>query len=397
MAVPEFADWCTVNMPGPDGVLEQVAIVHSDPKRVEFARRLNARFPTRVGDPGMGEVVETGEPQLLEIPDEALRDAARSDEQYELISGLGLRSAIIVPIKAGGQVTGVITFVTAESGRVFDDRDLEVGAELARRAGVAIENARLFEQRSAIAHTLQEALVPEELPEIPGWELATHYSPAAEGTQVGGDFYDAFPVPDGWMLVIGDVAGRGVDAAAVTALCRYTLRTSGSLNGSMEVAVSQLNDWLLEQGEAGICTVVALTLLEDGEVQLMSAGHPPPLLLRDRGVEPLEDHGPMLGFARDADWPCQKFRIEPGEQLLLYTDGVIELAGERERFGEQRLRDAVAGAASPSDVLDRIATAHGRFSADPSEDDIAIVAVMRRPSAVSEAPARHPAASSTGA
>lgn len=397
MTVPEFADWCSVSMPRRDGVMEPVALAHADPGRVQLARRLSEQNPTRVGDPGAGEVVRTGKPQLMEIPDEMLGERARSDEHYELIAGLGLRSAIAVPIEAGDEVIGAITFATAESGRIFDEHDLDVGAELARRAGIAIENARLFEQRSAVAHTLQEALVPEGLPEIPGWELATLYSPAAEGTQVGGDFYDAFPVPGGWMLVIGDVAGRGVDAAAITALCRYTLRTSGSLNGKMEIALSQLNDWLLEQGEAGICTAVAMTLRGDGEAELISAGHPPPLLLRDGAVEPLDEHGPMLGFTRRPDWPCHRFRIEPGEQLLLYTDGVIELAAESERFGEQRLRETVAGAVSPSDALDRIKAAHGRFSADPSDDDIAIVGVMRRPAAPSGAPERHPAASSTSA
>jgi PAS domain S-box-containing protein len=397
MAVPGFADWCGVSMPRRDGILEQVAVAHADPAKVELARRLSAEFPSRVGEPGVGEVIADGRAQLLEIPDEMLRESARSPEHYELIKGLGLRSAIVVPVRAGGEVIAGITFVTAESGRVFDERDLEVGSELARRAAVAIENARLFEQRSAVARTLQEALVPEGLPEVPGWEIATEYSPAAQGTQVGGDFFDAFRVADGWMVVIGDVAGRGVDAAAVTALARYTLRTAGSLNGEMDVALDQLNDWLLEQGEAGICTAVTMTLRDDGEVELISAGHPPPLLLREGTVEPLEDRGPMLGFTRSPGWPLHRFRIEPGEQLLLYTDGVIELAGESERFGEARLQESVAGAGSPSETLRRIADAHRRFSADPSEDDIAIVAAMRRPSSVSAAPERRPAASSTGA
>jgi PAS domain S-box-containing protein len=392
VAIPDFADWCSVNFPRRDGVLAQAAVAHRDPEKVALARRLHADYPTRIEDPGMGEVVRTGVPQLMEIPDELLRERARSDEHYAVLSQLGLRSAIVVPIQDGKDTIGVMTFATAESGRVFDEQDRDVAAELARRAGVAIQNARLFEQRSAVAHTLQEALIPAALPEIPGWDVATVYSPAAEGTQVGGDFYDAFPVPTGWMLVIGDVAGRGIDAGAITALCRYTLRTSGSLNGKMEIAVSQLNDWLLEQGEAGICTVAALTLQDDGEAEMICAGHPPPLILRDGEVHPLEEHGPMLGFAREVSWPIQRFRLEQGDQLLLYTDGVIELPGESGRFGEDRLRRAVADAASPAEALARIGSAHRRFSSEPSEDDIAMVAVMRK-KAANEELARPPAAS----
>jgi PAS domain S-box-containing protein len=396
VAIPDFADWCSVNFPRRDGVFEQAAVAHRDPAKVALAQRLSAEYPSRIDDAGMGEVARTGAPQLLEIPKERLRDLARSEEHHAVLSELELRSAILVPIHDGKETIGVMTFVTAESGRVFDELDRDIAAELARRAGVAIQNARLFEQRSTVAHTLQEALIPAALPEIPGWEVATVYSPASEGTQVGGDFYDAFQVPSGWMLVIGDVAGRGVDAGAITALCRYTLRTSGSLNGKMEIAISQLNDWLLEQGEAGICTVAALTLHDDGEAELISAGHPPPLILRHGQVLPLEEHGPLLGFSPEASWPVQRFRLEPGDQLLLYTDGVTELPGESDRFGEDRLRKAVAGATSPAEALDRIDSAHRRFSSEPSEDDIAMVAVMRKAAASGE-PARRPAASATAA
>jgi serine phosphatase RsbU (regulator of sigma subunit) len=312
------------------------------------------------------------------VPDELLRRAGTDGALYELLKGLGPRSAIVVPIEGGGAETlGVITFVTAESGRVFKEQDLVVAEELARRAGVALVNSRQYEQRSAVAHTLQQALIPSDLPEIPGWQLSSLYYPAVEGTEVGGDFYDAFPIPGGWMLVIGDVCGRGTDAASVTALARHTLRAAGALSGDMVTAIAQLNGWLLERGRGGICTVLTIVLRDWGEAEIVSAGHPPPLLIRGLEVLPLEERGPMLGFMPEASWPVQRVQLEPGDQLVLYTDGVTELAGEAERFGEERLRATVSGARSPDAVLERVRAAHEAFSERPPEDDLAMLTVMR--------------------
>ena len=195
------------------------------------------------------------------------------------------------------------------------------------------------------------------------------------------------------MLVIGDVCGRGVDAASVTALARHTLRTAGALSGDLVTAVAQLNRSLLEGGEDGICTVATILLRDSGEAEIVSAGHPPPLLLRGAEVLPLEERGPMLGFMRNANWPVQRLQLEPGDQLVLYTDGVIELEGEHERFGEERLRATVSGAGSPQAVLERVRAAHDAFSGRPGEDDLAIVGVMRT-GASSQAAARRAASSS---
>ncbi|MDP9189623.1 MAG: SpoIIE family protein phosphatase [Actinomycetota bacterium] len=384
MAVPEFADWCSVNLPRSDGVLEQVAVAHVDPDKIEFARRLNRRFPSRIGDPGMGQVVMTGVSQLTDIPEEMLRRSAHNDEHFEIINGLGLRSAVVVPIPGPERPFGVISFVTAESRRVFAQADLRLAEELGRRAGVAIENSRLYSQRSAAAHALEEALVPGELPDVPGWRLASLYRPASEGSEVGGDFYDAFQIPGGWMVVIGDVCGRGVDAASVTALARYTLRTAGALSGDMITALTQLNRWLLERGDSSsICTVVTMTLTETGEVQIASAGHPPPLLLRGEEVVALEEHGPILGMTEDGHWPLQSIKLEPGDQLLLYTDGVTEFEGTDGRFGELRLRASISGSRSPQEAVERVRAAHQAFSPEPWDDDIAILALMHETVAVS--------------
>ncbi|MDP9228088.1 MAG: SpoIIE family protein phosphatase, partial [Actinomycetota bacterium] len=395
MAVPQFADWCAVTLPRDDGLLEQVAVAHIDPDKVHFARELNARFPSWLDERGLGETIRERRSGLSDVPDELLRKAAHDDEHFELLKGLGLRSVISVPISSGERASGAIgaiSFVTAESGRTFDQADLPLAEELGRRAGVAIENARLYSERAEVARTLEQALLPQELPAIPGWRISSLYRPASDESDVGGDFYDAFPIEGGWMMAMGDVCGRGVDAASVTALARYTLRTAGSLSGDMVTALTQLNSWLLQRGEgADLCTAVIVVLRDSGEVQIVNAGHPPPLLMREGEVSTVEAHGPMLGFSDDASWPVESLTLAPDDQLFLYTDGVIELAGEHDRFGEARLRATLAGADEPDAAVDRVRRALYSFADEP-DDDIAMITVMREGQAVSAAPEASPKA-----
>ena len=254
LAVPELADWCGVNMPDRSGMIRQVAVVHSDPAKVEFARKLAQQYPTYTSDDsGSAQVLRDGQPQLVpEIPDELLTEAVDDPELLELVRGLGMRSVVMVPMVApSGKPTGVISFVNAESGRVFTEADLALCTEIGRRAGLAVENARLYSERSTIARTLQRALLPPALPEIPGFGLATLYRPAGQENWVGGDFYDAFEVNGGWMVVVGDVAGRGAPAASLTAFTRHVLRTAAQLHDDPLDAVAFLNRQLFERAGRG--------------------------------------------------------------------------------------------------------------------------------------------------
>lgn len=226
MAVPAFADWCSVSLPREDGVLDPVAVAHVDLERVRFAHEVRERYPQRIDAPELEGFLQARRAERIEISDEMLREAARDEEHYRLLAGLGLRSAIRVPMFAGDELLGVVSFVTGEAGRTLTEADVGVAEELARRASVAIQNAELFEERSRAAVTLENALRPPRLPAIPGWRAASFYEPASGGGQVGGDFYDSFRVGDEWALMIGDVGGRGVEAAALTAMARYTLRTA---------------------------------------------------------------------------------------------------------------------------------------------------------------------------
>jgi PAS domain S-box-containing protein len=390
LAVPDLADWCGVSMPDRGGAIRQVAVVHSDPAKVEFARELARRYPSHVDDEGgSAEVLRTGQSQLIpEIPDELLDQAVQDPEQRELVRSIGMRSAVSVPMAAAaGPPTGVISWVNAESGRVFSVADLELLEEVGRRAGIAIENARLYEERSNIARTLQRALLPPALPEIPGFSLATLYRPAGRENWVGGDFYDAFAVKGGWMVVVGDVAGRGAPAAALTAYSRHVLRTAAQLHDDPLDGVPYLNQQLHDRPGAALCTVCCVLLRErraEAEATIVCAGHPLPYLVRTEGggPEPIGQWGQMLGAWTPGEFPRTTTTLAAGDLLVLYTDGVVDTVGATERYGDERLQATLAGARDPDDALRRIEDALVEFETGEHVDDTAALAIARAPVAV---------------
>ena len=212
LAVPDLADWCAIELPDDRGRLQQVALAHVDPERVAAGRALRERYPPDPDAPtGAPAVMRSGEPQLLaDIPDSVLVDGAQDAEQLEGIRALGLRSAMIVPMITGGRALGTMTLVYAESGRRYAERDLAFAQELASRAANAIENSRLYTELADVAGTLQASLLPEQLPDLPGWTFAADYRPGQRGAEVGGDFYDVFEVDGGHVVLLGDVTGKGV-------------------------------------------------------------------------------------------------------------------------------------------------------------------------------------------
>jgi serine phosphatase RsbU (regulator of sigma subunit) len=299
-----------------------------------------------------------------------------------------MRPVVMVPmVAAGGAPTGVISFVMAESGRVFNESDLALFEEIGRRAGIAVENARLYEERSTIARTLQRALLPPALPEIPGYSLATLYRPAGRENWVGGDFYDAFPVKDGWMVVVGDVAGRGAPAASLTAFTRHVLRTAAQLHDDPLDGVAFLNRQLFDRPGPALCTACCVLLREQGpdaEATVVCAGHPQPFALRADGPpEQVGRWGSMLGAWTQAEFPRATTRLAAGELLVLYTDGVTDAVGERERYGEERLEATIADAREPQDVLRRIEDSLVDFEEGEQADDTCALAIARLPLASS--------------
>jgi PAS domain S-box-containing protein len=384
LVVPQLADWCSVHLATASGEIRQGAVAHSDPAMLELAAEYRERWPVRPDEPGgPAAVIRTGRSELVaDIPDEVLVESIPDPERLALLRKLGLRSVIVVPIAAAGKTLGALTLVSAESRRAFTETDLAIAEELGRRAGTAVEHARLYAERTHIARTLQTGLLPPRLPAIPGWASAALYRPAGEENWVGGDFYDAFEVRDGWMLVVGDVVGRGPEAAALTAVSRYTLRATGRLVGSPVAALEQLNRELLERPGTALCTVAALVLREveggGAKVDVVSAGHPQPLLVRDGTAHPIEAAGALLGAFVDERWEETTVDVAPGDILVLYTDGVLDARGPDGRFGEDRLRAVLGDGRTADDAVAAIDAALSAFQAG-EDDDTAVLAVQRTP------------------
>lgn len=381
LTVPSFADWCAVDI-FDDGGVERVALAHPDPAKLELAHQLGREYPPDLtSDRGLGAVIRTGQAEIYpQITDAMIEQGAQDERHLELIRSLGMHSAIVAPMKSGAVVTGALTFVNAGSERRFDGDDLAFAEALAARAGTAVENARLYTRLSQTAATLQASLLPERLAQPPGWRLAASYSAGERGTEVGGDFYDTFDVPGGWMVVLGDVTGKGVKAAALTALARHTAKTAARFDPRPAAVMAHVNQVLREQPELSIVTVVCALFRETRsgiEVSLVSAGHPLPLRVEADGtVVPLGRYDVVLGVVDDGEWAESVAGVAPGDTLLFYTDGVTDTQGAEDRFGEERLLDVAGAGPSRADALiARLEQRLEEFAATDRDDDRAMLAV----------------------
>jgi PAS domain S-box-containing protein len=385
LLVPQLADWCAIYVADAKG-LPLAAVAHADPEKIRFAWEYDERWPVELDAPGgPGAVLRSGRPELLEVTDAMLASGARDSDQLALLRTIGVRQALTVPIVASGEPIGALSLVSAESGRAITDDDVALAAELGRRAGTALDNARMVRERTRIARTLQAGLLPPRLPAIPGWASAALYRPAGRENWVGGDFYDAFRIEDGWMLVVGDVAGRGAEAASLTAMARYTLRATGQSVGSPLAALEQLNRELLERAGTALCTVACAVLKEDDDgahADVVCAGHPLPLLIREGHVEAVGAWGPLLGAFADERWRTVRVPVAPGDVLVLYTDGVLDAKGPADRFGEDRLRDALTGSATADDAVAAVDRALAAWREGDQDDDTAVLAIQRAPAPV---------------
>jgi serine phosphatase RsbU (regulator of sigma subunit)/PAS domain-containing protein len=386
LATPDFADGCVVSVQGENGMIERVAVAHRNPGRREAMRRLADEYREVIESSSpLAEVLRGREPALFEVTDEMLRAGARDAEHLNLMRAVGAGSAMVVPMAAGAKVVGALTLVADATSRRFDDVDLEVAVEFGRRAGLAVENARVTELRTEIATTLQRGLLPPDLPPMRGWRVATMYRPAGELNEVGGDFYEAFRIEGGWMIVLGDVVGRGADAAALTALARHTIHTAGALTSDPIAALRALNSRLREGERIPLCSA-AVVVLEDRPSEAagaiaVAAGHPLPLLVRGSSLSEAAGPGPLLGALPDPHWTTCEVELQPGDQLIVYTDGVTDARSGDELFGDQRLRVQLTGSGRPEAAVARVERALTRFAGDTVADDAALVAIMREGSA----------------
>jgi serine phosphatase RsbU (regulator of sigma subunit)/PAS domain-containing protein len=504
LAVPELGDWCAVHLLDQAGLVEQVAVAHARPDQEDLVAELQRRYPPDPDAPtGVPAVIRSGRPELYPvISDELLRQGARDADHLRLIRALRLSSVMIVPMVARGRTVGAITFAFAGPGREYGTEELQLAEELGRRAGLAIENARLLQAEQAahrrlralqsvtdvalnhldlddllnellarvrditgsdlaevllvdaelqeeritvsgrieaepagtvriplkagddvlgamrllfseartvapedvellelvadraaraIAHarvydqlrttsvTLQRSLLPASLPSLPGHEVAVRYLPGQQGAEVGGDFYDVFPLPDGrYAVVVGDVVGRGVAAAADMGQLRATLRAYAYDRPDPAAALEQLDALTDGLGGVSFATIALLALdPRDGRVDVALAGHLPPLLRGADGSCRRLDFPPGLPIgAPPGPRRTDAFTLEPGGGVLLYTDGVVERRGEAldERIDE--LCALVSGAAAEPDALVERVLAE-LVPGGRTDDDVALVAVRR--------------------
>ncbi|HTD57933.1 MAG TPA: GAF domain-containing SpoIIE family protein phosphatase [Solirubrobacteraceae bacterium] len=383
LVVPQIADWCAIDLLDGGREIERVATHHVDPARLQLAERLDREYRPTLDEPlGVPEVIRTGEARIFtEIPPEALAEYSRDSEHLALLSAVGANAVIIVPMIGAAGTIGAITLVSSESTHKLSQADLALAERLARRAGTAVENARLYTERSRIAHTLQQALLPESLPQVPGAEIVARYCAAGELNEVGGDFYDVLEQgAERWMLMIGDVCGKGPRAAGVTALARHTLRAAAMSGQMPPQMLGTLHRALRRQPPgADLCTVCLVTMertSKGARLKIALAGHPPPLLIDPEGrARPIGRPGTLLGVLDSIEFAETDAELQPGETLLLYTDGVVEAGRPNAQLGEEGLIELCRAAPTLGlgELLERIEHAALDRAEESLRDDLALL------------------------
>ncbi|EPD65769.1 SpoIIE family protein phosphatase [Streptomyces sp. HGB0020] len=399
MTVPTLATWCAVYTIADQASEPYLSyVLHEDEELIDGIKSLLSKVPPPDPVPTPGARVWTAPGEVAHQA--ALRSSMRSlglsgGPTHQVASGIGPTLAtasavggetVVLPLVARNRVIGMLT-LGKPTDEHFRQEILELAEDLSRRAALALDNARLYSERTAISQSLQRSLLPPELPLIDGVEVEVIYRAAGEGNEVGGDFYDLFPISDGaYGFAIGDVCGTGPNAAAVTGLARHALRLLAREGLSGPAVLERLNSAILDEGARSRF----LTLLygelrpqEDGSAQLkvVCAGHPLPLRLRQDGtVEPAAEPQPLLGVMDDLELYEQTVTLDPGDVLLCVTDGVTERREGTRMLGDDGLMDVLTTCTglTAGAVAARIMRAVERFASDAPSDDMAILA-MRVP------------------
>ena len=390
LAVPQLADWCSVSVLDETNRIRRVTVHSAGRGRAAMRRGLERIDPPQLSDStGVGDVIRTGRARRYgEGSPDSIADLARSAEHLELLREMDARTVLFAPMLAAGRAVGAITLLSSDPLRRITDAEVALAEELGRRAGIAVDNARAFTERARIAHTLQQALLPSTLPSAEGVEVRALYEAAGELNEVGGDFYDILEEESGsWLLMVGDVCGKGPQAAATTALARHTLRAA-ALGGDGPAAMLQtLHDAMRLQPTAqSLCTaaIVRMTRTADGGARLGVAlgGHQPPLLIEGGGgARAIGRTGTLLGVVDPIEVHEVEVAMAAGDTLLLYTDGVTDAGRSTNRLGEDGLARLCARSNGESlqSLLERIRSAALERVAGRSRDDIMLLAMRLAP------------------
>ena len=367
LIVPRLATWCAVFTVRDTGLAMPAYAWHADEAMVADLRELLDRLPPE-------------EPPAYPGPWEGFTPAPTGDlppTAHRVIGDL----AHVFPLVARGRSIGMLVIGGPRGARFTRDM-LELTEDLAGRAALAIDNARLYEEQADMSRTLQRSLLPPEIPTVPGLDIAVVYEPAGEKSEVGGDFYDVFSVGNRWRFAIGDVCGTGPEAASVTGLARQALRILGRENHSIPEVLERLNALILEEGSrARFLTLLHgdIEPLGDGRfrVTYVAAGHTPPLMLSPGGIVRSEDESDlMLGVFPETSFTVRTAILKPGHVLLGFTDGVTERRrGSRLLGDDGGLERILAGCVDlgAGAVAAKVSRAVRGFSTDPSHDDMALI------------------------
>jgi serine phosphatase RsbU (regulator of sigma subunit) len=387
-AVPELADWSLVHVPAAGGTIELAAHAHGDPARAPLAARHERRHPTRASAArGPAAVLRTGNREVYRsVPPGLLAAMADDGDHRRRLEAIGMTSALILPLRSRGAVLGALTLVHAESGRSYDDDTVQAAEVLAGLAALTLDNARLQEETRHVARTLQRSLLPA-LPEVDGLDVAARYRAAGRANGVGGDFYDCFATGDDeWAILIGDVAGKGPEAAALTALVRHSAQVAAMRSSGPAEDLAIVNEALQRPAAAGrFCSAIGgrVRRAEDGRVvvRLASAGHPEPLLVRcDGRTDQVAVRGTLLGVLDVLDLAEAEVVLSAGDALVLFTDGATEIPGLTFADSQASLSAALARAGCRTAAELAEAVEHHAIVRTGGElrDDLAVL-VVRAP------------------
>jgi PAS domain S-box-containing protein len=377
LAVPDRAELCVIDLLASDGEIEGVAVASVDPRIGAALERIRREYPVRAdGDHPVARVIRTGRSEVLEeLTDETYQRIAQGPAHLDLMRKLHYHSALVAPLVARGRTLGAISLLYLDAGRRYTGDDLELLEEVARRAALALDNARLYEREHRIAETLQRSLLPERLPSVAGLELAARYEPG-QG-DVGGDWYDVVALPDGRIAcVVGDVVGRGIEAAATMGQLRNAVRVYALERADPSEVVNRVDSLVDTLGVSEMATLAYVLIDPDGgRIEIASAGHPPPLVLEADGTTRYLESGRSgpLGVSLQGTHRSASEAFAPGALLLLYTDGLVERRGEVIDEGLERLAAAARSAPRALDALADHVVAE--LLPGPRDDDVALLAI----------------------
>jgi serine phosphatase RsbU (regulator of sigma subunit) len=391
LAIPTLGDVAMVDMVAADGSIERVAAQGGGTEVAEAFVKLRAKAPIDPHGPHpVAEVIRTGRTMYLDqLSDDAIDGITTRESEREQLRRHRFKSCMVLPLGARGAVLGALTLWIMKPAKAFDETAGRTAKRLADRAALALDNARLHEQQSHIAAVLQHSLLPRSLPEIAGFEASARFLAAGEAYEVGGDFYDVFRSGSGtWMAVIGDVCGKGPEAASLTALARYTVRTASGPDSLPSEVLRTLHESISsDRADLRFCTAALARIQAPsngrGVAQLTVAlgGHPLPLVLRKGGgVDSIGKPGTLLGALPSPVLADADATLGLGDSLVLYTDGMLDVGDRSERDDPEWLSKQLAQSAGKSadEIAERLAQAAIKRQGGEPRDDIAILVLHRR-------------------